>query len=89
MGQRSTWAAGEVTGKLQSVGREHLLGAGGQVVQAGPDVLAVVVALLLIKGGLSAQGLERGLELHQLCLPPLPVPALVADVLGLGAPGEG
>lgn len=59
------------------------------MVQAGSDVLAVVVALLLVKGGLSAQALECGLELHQLCFPPLPVPALVADVLGLGGQGTG
>lgn len=57
--------------------------------QAGPDILAVVVALLLIEGGLSAQALEGSLKLHQLCLPPLPVPVLVADVLGLGEPREG
>lgn len=57
--------------------------------QAGPDVLAVVVTLLLIESGLSTQALECGLELHQLCLPPLPVPALVTDVLGLGNQGRG
>lgn len=69
--------------------RQHLLGARGQVAQAGPDVLAVVVTLLLVEGGLSSQALERGLELHQLCLPPLPVSALVTDVLGLGNQGRG
>ena len=80
---------GEVTGHLQSAGREHLLGAGGQVVQAGPDVLTIVIALLLIKGGLGAEALERGLELQQLCFPPLPALALVADVLGWGDQGRG
>ena len=80
---------GEVTGHLQTAGREHLLGAGGQVVQAGPDVLTVVVALLLIKGGLGAQALELGLELQQLCFPPLLALALVADVLGVGGPRQG
>lgn len=89
VGQRSTWVGGEVIGHLQSAGREHLLGAGGQVVQAGPDVLTVVVALLLIKGGLHAQALESGLELQQLCFPPLPTLALVADVLGVGDQGRG
>lgn len=80
---------GQVTGHLQSAGREHILGAGGQVVQAGPDVLTVVVALLLIKGGLGAQALECGLELQQLCFPPLPALALVADILEVGGPREG
>jgi hypothetical protein len=62
-------------------GKQHLLGSGAQVVQAGPDVLAVVVSLFLIECGLSTQALECGLQLHQLCLPPLTVPALVSDVL--------
>lgn len=88
-GARSTQAGGGVTGNPRSAGRGHLPGVGGQVVQAGLDVLAVVVALLLIEGGLGAQALERGLELHQLRLPPLPVPALVADILGFGEPREG
>ena len=71
---------GQVTGHLQSAGREHILGAGGQVVQAGPDVLTVVVALLLIKGGLGARALECGLELQQLCLSQEVLLALIQEV---------
>lgn len=72
---------------------EHPLGARRQVAQAGLDVLAVVVALPLVEGGLCAQAPEHRLQLHQLRLPPLPVPALVEDVLrgdqgwGVGRPG--
>lgn len=57
--------------------------------QAGPDVLAIVVVLLLVEGRLGVQALERGLQLAQLCLPPLPLPALVEDVLGSGDQGKG
>lgn len=80
------WGKGHmrVRGHRQPRPRWCLRAAGGQLVQAGPDVLAVVVALLLVEGGLGVQALECDLQLPQLCLPPLPVPALVADVLGLG-----
>lgn len=57
--------------------------------QAGPDVLAVVVVLLLVEGHLGVQALECGPQLAQLCLPPLPLPTLVADVLGSGDQGRG
>lgn len=80
-------ATGRVSGHTGR--RQHLLGPGAQVVQAGPEVLAVVVALLLVEAGLSVQASECGPQLHQLRRPPLPVPALVTDVLGLGDQGRG
>lgn len=57
--------------------------------QAGPEVLAVVVALLLIEGGLGVQAPQRGPQPQELCLPPLPVPVLAADVLGPRAGDRG
>lgn len=87
VGSGAKVAVGGVRGHTRR--RQHPLGLGAQVVQAGPDVLAVVVALLLVEAGLGVQALERGPELHQLRPPPLPVPALVADVLGVGDRGRG
>lgn len=52
------------------------------MVQAGPSVLGIVVTLLLVEGGLGTQALDRGLQLHQLCPALLPVPPLLADILG-------
>lgn len=52
--------------------------------QAGPEVLAVVVALLLVEGGLGVQAPQCGLQPQQLRLPPPPSPVLAADVLGQG-----
>lgn len=59
------------------------------MVQAGLDVLAVVVALLLVEGCFGTQALESSLQLHQLCLPSLPMPALIADVLEVRGGGRG
>lgn len=53
----------------------------GQVVHAGLDVLIVVVNLDVVEGGLGVEGGVGLLELHQLRLPPLPIPPLVSDVL--------
>lgn len=52
------------------------------MVQAGPSVLGIVVTLLLVEGGFGTQALDRGLKLHQLCPALLPVPPLLADILG-------
>lgn len=54
------------------------------MVQAGLDVLVVVVTLLLIEGGFCIEALQCGPESQHLCPPPLPMPALVADVLQMG-----
>lgn len=66
------------------LGLQHLPGVRGQVVKAGLDVLVVVVTLLLIEHGFCVEALQCGLQSQHLCLPPLPVSALVADVLQAG-----
>lgn len=55
---------------------------GGEVIQAGGDVLAVEVHLFAVEGALAVQA-DHGLsQLDQLSLTTLPVQTLVADVLG-------
>ena len=61
--------------------RNVLGGFGGQVVQAGLDVLVVVVDLLFEESSLCAETLERCAQAHHFLFPPLPIQALVAYVL--------
>ena len=58
---------------------------GCQVVQAGGDVLAVVVHLFTVEGALAVKTAEGLSQFHQLCLSTLPVEPLVANVLRDGA----
>lgn len=54
---------------------------GSEVVQAGGDVLAIVVDLFRVEGALAVQAVQCVFELHQLSLPSLPVQTLVTDIL--------
>lgn len=54
---------------------------GGEVVQAGVDVLAVIIHLLRVEGALAVQTVQRLSEFDQLRLTPLTIHSLVTDVL--------
>ena len=68
-------------GLAAQLGLAARLPLGAKVLQAGLHVLVVVVDLLLVEGALGGEGLEGGLEAHELVLALLPVHALVAHVL--------
>lgn len=55
---------------------------GGEVIQAGGDVLAVEVHLFAVEGALAVKAAHGLSQLDQLSLTTLPVQTLVADVLG-------
>lgn len=59
----------------------NVLVAGSQVVEAGLDVLVVIINLLLVKQGLGVEALQGLSQLQELPFALLPVTPLVANVL--------